>query len=543
MFERKSPRPTPPTILRRGALGSALLGMLCVLSLIAVPASAAATARTAPSAQGGDPLALVALEQAQLAAPDGATSDQFGYSVALDGDTALVGAYGNTVSGNTTAGAVYVFTRTGTTWTQQDKLTATDVAASDYFGFSVALDGDTALIGALGKIVDGHAMAGAAYVFTRTGTTWTQQDKLTATDDAASDKLGYSVALSGDTAVVGADGKLVSGHANAGAAYVFTRTGTSWSQQDKLTASDAAAGDLLGISVAASGDTAVVGGATKTVSGHANAGAAYVFTRTGTSWSQQTELTAADGAVGDQFGYSVALVGDTALVGARYRAAGSNLAAGAAYVFTRSGTTWSPQATLTAADGVANDHFGSSVSLSGDKALVGASGKAYALARSGAAYVFTRTGTSWQEQARMTPSDGADGDLFGCSVALSGTTALVGASNKTAGSTLQSGGAYADVLQSAPSLSLKAAPHSVKVGASVTVSGMVKHFIAGGKTVNICRKVGSKLTRLKQVTITKSGAFKCSIAPKKAGKWVLVATYKFARTTYSSKLVTVKVHT
>jgi hypothetical protein len=461
----------------------------------------------------------VALEQANLSVAGVASGDNLGYSVAIDGNTAVVGAYGATVDSKAMAGAVYVFTRTGSTWTQQTELTATDAAAGDLFGFSVSLDGNTALVGALEKTVSGHAAAGAAYVFTRTGSTWTQQTELTATDAADGDQLGYAVALSNDTALVSADTKTVSGHSFAGAAYVFTRSGSTWTQQAELTATDAADGDLFGISAALSGDTALVGATTKTVSGHANAGAAYVFTRTGTTWTQQAELNATDAAAGNQLGISVAASGDTALVGARYRAAGSNLEAGAAYVFTRSGTTWTQLATLTAADGAANDDFGSSVALSGDKALIGAPGKYVGGSRTGAAYIFTHA------------------DLFGGSVALSGSTALVGANGKA----VNTGGAYVDVLAPAPSLSLKAAPRSVKVGSSVALSGVVSHLIAGDKTVNICRKVGSKLTRLKQLTVTKSGAFKWSVTPKKAGKWVFVATYKFGRTTFMSKSVTVKV--
>ena len=301
---------------------------------------------------------------------------------------------------------------------------------------------------------------------------------------------------------------------------------------------------LFGNAVALSGDTAVVGAELKAVADDSHAGAAYVFTRTGTTWSQQAKLTAADAAASDNFGSSVALSGDTALVGAARKAfGGTGSVAGAAYVFTRTGTTWSPQAKLTAADAAMNDQFGRSVSLSGDTALIGAPGKTVAWSGGvGAAYVFTRSGDSWTQQTRMVASDGATLDNFGWSVALSGTTALAGAWQKTVDGKVQAGAAYVDVLNPAPSPSLKAAPRSVKLGKSVALSGTVKHFIAGDKKVNICRKVGGKLTRLKQVTITASGAFKWSITPKKTGKWVFVATYKFGRTMFLSKPVTVKVH-
>jgi hypothetical protein len=166
-----------------------------------------------------------------------------------------------------------------------------------------------------------NSSTGAAYVFTRSGTTWSQQATLTASDAATNDTFGSSVALSGDTALVGAPGK----NSSTGAAYVFIRNGTAWSQQANLTASDAATNDNFGASVALSGDTALVGAFNK----NGSIGAAYVFTRSGTAWSQQANLTASDAVGGDRFGFSVSLSADTALVGAFYK----NSVTGAAYVF------------------------------------------------------------------------------------------------------------------------------------------------------------------------------------------------------------------
>ena len=172
--------------------------------------------------------------------------------------------------------------------------------------------------------------------------TWTQQQELTASDGAASDEFGISVSVSGDTAVVGAQGKTVNSNAGRGAAYVFVRTGGIWGQQQKLTASDGAAGDTFGGSVSVSGDTAVIGAYNKTFnSSHVKQGTAYVFVRTGTVWSQQAELRAVDGAAGDFFGASVSVSGDTAVIGAVYRNPGT------AYIFIRSGTVWSQQQELT----------------------------------------------------------------------------------------------------------------------------------------------------------------------------------------------------
>ena len=199
---------------------------------------------------------------------------------------------------------------------QQQPLTASDGAAEDLFGNSVALDGNTALIGANGKTVNANGEQGAAYVFVRNGTTWTQQQELTASDGAAGEHFGDAVALSGDTALVSASNAIVNGHARQGAAYVFVRNGTTWSQQQKLFDINGVASDTFGKAVALDGNTALIGADTKTVNANSQQGVAYVFVRNGTTWSQQQELTASDGAAGDQFGFAVALDVNTALIGA-----------------------------------------------------------------------------------------------------------------------------------------------------------------------------------------------------------------------------------
>ena len=277
-------------------------------------------------------------------ASDGASFDGFGYSVALDGDTALVGAYAADVNGNFDQGAAYVFVRQGASWSQQQKLVASDGVQGDFFGYSVALDGDTALIGAAQANVNGNFDQGAAYVFVREGASWSQQQKLVASDGVADDRFGRSVALDGDTALIGADQADVNGNFYQGAAYVFVRQGASWSQQQKLVASDGAQGDRFGWSVALDGETALVGASLADVGGNASQGTAYVFVREGASWSQQQKLVASDGAARDRFGWSVALDGETALVGAYWADAGGNANQGAAYVFLREGASWEPAA-------------------------------------------------------------------------------------------------------------------------------------------------------------------------------------------------------
>jgi hypothetical protein len=397
---------------------------------------------------------LITSQEAKLTAVDGAATDNFGFSVALAGDTALVGASNDDTAGGANAGSAYVFVRSGTAWSQQAKLTAADGAAYDYLGFFVALAGDTALVGAMGD----DSAAGAAYVFVRNGTAWSQQAKLTASDGAPNDYFGYSVAIAGETALVGAYFDVTATGANTGSAYVFVRSGTAWSQQAKLTAADGAIADNFGKSVALAGDTALVGAPGDDTAGGADAGSAYVFVRSGTAWSQQAKLTAADGAASDQLGGSVALTSDTALVGAERADTAGGANAGSAYVFVRSGTAWSQQAKLTAADGAASDRFGNSVALAGDTALVGAyQDDTAGGADAGSAYVFVRNGTAWSQQAKLTAADGAPGDLFGQSVALSGDTALVGAYLDDTAAGTDAGSAYVFRLSSAPILSTLAA--------------------------------------------------------------------------------------
>ena len=328
------------------------------------------------------------------------------------------------------------------TWSQQAELTSSDGAAGDNFGYSVAIDGGTAVVGAYHRTVGSNSQQGAVYVFVQSGTTWTQQAELTSSDGAANDNFGSSVAVSGGTAVIGAYNRGVGGNSSQGAAYVFVQSGTSWSQQAELTASDGEGSDLFGVSVAVSGGTAVVGAYHHRVGSNNNQGAAYVFVQSGTSWSQQAEWTASDGGENSRFGVSVSVSGGTALIGANGQPVGSNSGQGAAYVFVQSGTSWSQQAELTASDGVSSDQFGRSVSVSGGTALIGSASHVFGGDNPGAAYLFVQNGTSWSQQPELSAPDGATGDQFGWSVAVSGATAVIGAYAHTVGGKGQQGAAY-----------------------------------------------------------------------------------------------------
>ena len=395
------------------------------------------------------------IQQQELTASDGITDAGFGYSVAIseDGSTMVIGAGGALVGSNTEQGKAYVFVKSGASWTQQAELTSSDGAAYDNFGGAVAISGSTIVVGAKcagprASGFSGCAGPGTAYVFVQNSGVWTQHAELTASDGEAFDLFGSSVAISGGTIVVGAPGHLAVSNANSGsvvygkgAAYVFAQTGGLWAQQAELTAVDGVASDNFGGSVAISGSTIVVGASSHPKPANnvgAGPGAAYVFTQTGTTWTQQAELTASDGAAGDDFGFSVAVSGGSVVVGALYH--GDQ---GAAYVFTQGGGPWTQQAELTASDGAAGDEFGGPVAIAGNTMVIGAASHTVGSnVHQGAAYVFTQKGMTWAQQAELTASDGVAGDLFGTSAAVSGSTIVAGAPRKTIGSNMFQGAAY-----------------------------------------------------------------------------------------------------
>ncbi|KAA3606899.1 MAG: T9SS C-terminal target domain-containing protein [Calditrichaeota bacterium] len=369
----------------------------------------------------------------KIVSNDAAAGDSFGNSVSVSGNYAVVGARFDDDAGNA-SGSAYIYFRNGNSWSQQTKLTANDAAIEDTFGYSVSISGDYAIVSAI-QDDDGADLTGSAYIFHRSGTSWTQQAKLNASDAEENDQFGYSVSIDGDYAVISTILNGIIG----GSVYIFHRSGTSWTQQAKFNANDATSGDNFGQSVSISGDYVIIGASGDDDGGNGS-GSAYIFHRTGTSWSQQAKLTASDAAAADFFGWSVSISGDYAVVGAREDDdAGSS--SGAAYIFNRSGVSWSQQTKLTASDAATADQFGWSVSISGDYAIVGAQGDDDAGSNSGSAYIFNRSGTSWSQQSKLTANDDASSDRFGFSVSISGNYAITGAQgDDDAGSA--SGSAY-----------------------------------------------------------------------------------------------------
>jgi hypothetical protein len=358
--------------------------------------------------------------QARLVASVPGAGEHFGAAVSVSHNTIVIGAFGNDDRA-TNAGAAYVFVREGAVWTQQAVLTASNSEAADYFGWSVAITNDTIVVGAYAEDSDGFGVnpgaaaemnnsaegSGAAYVFSRSGTVWSQQAYLKASNTGFGDAFGWSVAASMDTVIVGAlleDGDGTSQSNNSavasGSAFVFVRNGGTWSQQAYLKASNVDSGDAFGGSVSAAFDSLLIGAPYESSAGvgvdspsqsdntSEGAGAAYVIRRASDgSWSQQAYLKATNSDAGDEFGGSVAIAGDLAIVGAANEGSDaigvgsadslSNTApgAGAAYCFTRTGSIWSPEGYLKASNTESDDHFGFSVAAFGENLIAGATGE------------------------------------------------------------------------------------------------------------------------------------------------------------------------
>jgi hypothetical protein len=438
-------------------------------------------------------------EQGYLKASNTGSRDNFGQQVAISGDTIVIGAMyesssASGVDGDETndgahySGAAYVFVRNGGVWSQQAYLKASNTFEEQHFGASVAISGDTVVIGAPAESsaaagIDGNQAghgnldSGAAYVFVRVDGTWSQEAYVKASNAREAAEFGASVAIDGDTMVVGATGEAsaVPGWTatpelpeppRTGAAYVFVRAAGAWSEQATLKASNAESLDGFGHAVAIAGDTIVVGApfedsAAIGVDGDASdntsddQGAVYAFVRTDRTWSQQVYLKPIASTGGAWFGYSVGLAGDTVVVGAPQQHTVPpgveptpetlRYSSGAAHVFARRHGAWAAQAMITAANADAGDSFGWSVAMSERAIVVGApfeDGAASGIhgdpandsaESAGACYVFVRSDGSWSQAAYLKPSNTetasliTHNDTFGWNVAISDDTIVAGA--------------------------------------------------------------------------------------------------------------------
>ena len=402
---------------------AARVATIAILSVAAAPAVASATSLSAHSGPGGALGALAVVPSTVLTDPSGAAAEQFGAALAFDGNTAVVGAPKKTVDGTTEQGAAFVFVRSGSSWIQQAMLAADDGAASDLFGAAVDIEGDTLVVGA-----PGHGGLGAVCVFVRSGTTWTQQADI----PGFGFTFGSAVAVSNGTLVVGAKTE-PNGPPNAwptGAAYVFSYNGTTWTQQARLLASDGGANDLFGaaVDVRSDGIVVVVGAP----GNQAGAGAAYTFLSLGTPWTQDGKMVASDAAAGDAFGTSLAMDGSTIAAGAP-----GHTGQGAVYVFLGWQQLVELTGAQGAAGdmiGASVDLVDTGIMddpPSASTVVAGAPGHG-----EGCAFIFntgTYSMTGWNEQPIVTASDGVVGDAFGSSVAIAGPTLLVGTPMRATG--------------------------------------------------------------------------------------------------------------
>lgn len=376
------------------------------------------------------------LEKHKVIASNPNTNDKYGYAVSISGNHAIVGAYLSDDYG-IDSGSAFIYYFDGNIWLNLAKLYAPDRKAGQRFGNSVSIENNRAVVGAYYDDANGSS-SGAIYVFDFYFGYWRLTNKLLANDGSTNDFFGNSVSLSGNRI-------LVSAHAdddvatNTGSAYIFEFNGLWWSQTAKLKANDPQAYDYFAKSVSLYGDRALIGAHFDDDDG-SKSGSAYVFDKVGNSWSQTTKLTASDAQASDEFGLSVSLSNNRALIGAHLEDA-NGTDSGSAYVYEYNGATWSESEKLMASDGVASDYFGYSVSLSGDKILIGAYKDDDNGSSSGSVYKFAHAAGSWSEDEKLTTSDAALADYFGYSVAISGDKAFVGAyGNDDNGS--NSGSAY-----------------------------------------------------------------------------------------------------
>src|SRR5215813_2835162 len=397
-------------------------------------------------------------QAAKLTANDGVADDNFGYSISISGDTVVVGSPFHNIGANDDQGSAYVFRQNqggANQWGLVKLLTAPDGVALDTFGYSVSISGDTLVVGAVEHKIGANFGQGSAYVFERNqggADNWGEVKELTASDGATSDGFGSSIAISGDTIAVGASGK----NMNGGSAYVYERNqggAEQWGEVKELSASDGEANDRFGFSITIDVDSIIVGAILHNVGANKQQGSAYVFGRNqggAEQWGELKELTASDGAQFDHFGSSVSISGNTAVVGADLDVVGAVKNQGSAYVFERNqggADQWGEVKHLIASDGATNfsAFFGFSVSISGDTLIVGAPGNDVGTLNQGAAYVFQRDAGgagNWGEVKELNAADGTADDQLGNSVSISGDSLALGARSDGIGGNNSQGSAY-----------------------------------------------------------------------------------------------------
>ena len=355
----------------------------------------------------------------------------FGMTVDIDGNTAAVGASGFQFS-DFPLPVVCVYTREATNWTKEQCLTEEDEVpnSDDNYGFAIAVSGNTLVVGAASDVTNG-VTGGAAYVYVRDGHSWSLQQKLFASDRANFDQFGIAVDVVGDTIVVGAHGDNDEGF-QTGAVYVFRRNGTTWTEEQKLKASDAAPDSAFGASVALNGQTIAIGAPSES-SGALSSGAVYVFVNDGTSWQQQGKIKANSAMMNQQLGSTVSVSGDTIVAAAPGELIGEPaddfnnvLSKGAVYIFERTGTSWDHQKRFFERDRNRTGGFAVRAAIDGDTIIVGDPTYDAGARFTGAVYVFERKGNGWSLKHTLAANDGQFLQAMGFSIAVSGDTVIAG---------------------------------------------------------------------------------------------------------------------
>ncbi|MDD2666778.1 MAG: hypothetical protein PHD13_07205 [Methanocellales archaeon] len=364
----------------------------------------------------------------QLDPGDLIENSRLGRSIAIDGNLVVVGAPEASEEEAFGVGAAYIFKRHGNAYVLEAKLIAPDPTLGSEFGRAVAVEGNTIVVGARFATSGDVERAGAAYIFRYMGGSWIFDQKLTASDVSAEDNFGRAVALHGDLLVVTARKEEVS-EEDEGAAYVFRRTGASWTEEAKLTASDGTIGARFGQSVAIVGNNLIAVGARDADSPTAKAcGAVYIFQRIADEWVETAKLTASDGAKGDQFAFNLATHGNVIVVGSRRSDPQGLKDAGAVYIFSKTKSGWTETAKLMASDAKGGDEFGHSVAMDGNFIAVGARrADIDTNPDQGAVYLFRRADNQWVETTKLLASNGGAGDEFGHSLSAHGNAIAVGA--------------------------------------------------------------------------------------------------------------------
>jgi len=368
-------------------------------------------------------------QQVKITRSDGEADEYFGNSVAVHGDYAIVGAYFDDDNG-WGSGSAYIFKKEADIWNQKQKLLPSGVDDYDFFGTSVSIYNDLAVIGSTGD--NG---SGSVYVFRKSGESWNEEAVLIPSNGSSGDLFGTSVSVYNEMVAVGAAGDDI----NTGSVYIFEKEGTSWEEKQYIYASDGINYDYFGSAVALDDVVLAVG-----VKGYLGTGGVYVYIKDGNTWENVSKIRASDNGAEDQFGATVSVSQNFIAAGARFEDEGG-IDCGAAYIFVRAGNSWSELKKIIPTDGIENERFGK-VAIDGNILAIGANNDDDLGLESGSVYIYQWNGNDWMFNQKLTANDGFAGDGFGSSLFLDGTRVIVGSPNDNDGAS-DAGSCYVIDLQ------------------------------------------------------------------------------------------------